>query len=158
MFYGQKADWAEARHYVPEAVRLAVEEVWALDLVALEAAKYPLNSVEGAFFMIQERQTKLLDAARPEAHKRFIDIQYLVFGVERMGVSLAEKGLALTEDRFEKDDIAFFAKPKNEFFMDLAPGQFVVFYPGEIHRPTCCVGAPALIRKAVVKVPAKAVL
>jgi biofilm protein TabA len=30
-------------------------------------------------------------------------------------------------------------------------GDFVVFYPGEVHKPLCAVGAPAKVRKAVVK-------
>ena len=28
---------------------------------------------------------------------------------------------------------------------------FVVFYPGEVHKPLCAVGTPAKVRKAVVK-------
>ena len=35
--------------------------------------------------------------------------------------------------------------------MVLNEGDFVVFYPGEVHKPLCAVGAPALVRKAVVK-------
>ena len=27
----------------------------------------------------------------------------------------------------------------------------MVFYPGEVHKPLCAVGAPAQVRKAVVK-------
>ena len=33
----------------------------------------------------------------------------------------------------------------------LNEGDFVVFYPGEVHKPLCAVGAPAQVRKAVVK-------
>jgi biofilm protein TabA len=33
----------------------------------------------------------------------------------------------------------------------LSEGDFVVFYPGEVHKPLCAVGAPAKVRKAVVK-------
>ncbi|STV31034.1 protein YjgK, linked to biofilm formation [Klebsiella pneumoniae] len=35
--------------------------------------------------------------------------------------------------------------------MILNEGDFVVFYPGEVHKPLCAVGAPAKVRKAVVK-------
>ena len=34
----------------------------------------------------------------------------------------------------------------------VAAGDFAVFYPGEVHRPTCQVGAPARIRKVVFKI------
>ncbi|EDV0473395.1 YhcH/YjgK/YiaL family protein, partial [Salmonella enterica subsp. enterica] len=33
----------------------------------------------------------------------------------------------------------------------LNEGDFVVFYPGEVHKPLCAVGEPARVRKAVVK-------
>ncbi|TGD49773.1 YhcH/YjgK/YiaL family protein, partial [Salmonella enterica subsp. enterica serovar Poona] len=33
----------------------------------------------------------------------------------------------------------------------LHEGDFVVFYPGEVHKPLCAVGEPARVRKAVVK-------
>jgi biofilm protein TabA len=35
--------------------------------------------------------------------------------------------------------------------MILRAGDFVVFYPGEVHKPLCAVGSPAKVRKAVVK-------
>lgn len=156
MFLGQKADWERAQHDVPAPVRRAICEAFAKDLATMEAGKYPLQSVPGATLAIMDRMTKREKDARPEAHARAIDVQCLIAGVERMGVSLAEPGLGMTEDRLEKDDIAFFEKPANEFFMNLVPGQFVVFYPGEIHRPTCCVTEPAPIRKIVIKIPAAA--
>ena len=35
--------------------------------------------------------------------------------------------------------------------MVLSEGDFVVFWPGEVHKPLCAVGAPAKVRKVVVK-------
>jgi len=35
--------------------------------------------------------------------------------------------------------------------MIMQTGDFVVFYPGEVHKPLCAVGEPAHVRKAVVK-------
>ncbi|WP_416820994.1 YhcH/YjgK/YiaL family protein, partial [Cronobacter sakazakii] len=33
----------------------------------------------------------------------------------------------------------------------LEEGDFVIFWPGEVHKPLCAVGNPAPVRKAVVK-------
>ncbi|MGS6541321.1 YhcH/YjgK/YiaL family protein, partial [Enterobacter intestinihominis] len=33
----------------------------------------------------------------------------------------------------------------------LSEGDFVVFYPGEVHKPLCAVGPPDKVRKVVVK-------
>lgn len=48
-------------------------------------------------------------------------------------------------------DIAFLSEGGQEKTVVLNEGDFVVFYPGEVHKPLCAVGAPALVRKAVVK-------
>ncbi|VTN13514.1 Toxin-antitoxin biofilm protein TabA [Raoultella terrigena] len=48
-------------------------------------------------------------------------------------------------------DIAFLAAGEEEKTMILRAGDFVVFYPGEVHKPLCAVGSPAKVRKAVVK-------
>jgi biofilm protein TabA len=52
-------------------------------------------------------------------------------------------------DWLAEKDIAFL--PEQEKTVILNEGDFVVFYPGEVHKPLCAVGAPAKVRKAVVK-------
>ena len=47
-------------------------------------------------------------------------------------------------------DIAFIGQGIDEKTVILNEGDFVVFYPGEVHKPLCAVGAPAQVRKAVV--------
>lgn len=48
-------------------------------------------------------------------------------------------------------DIAFLPTSVDEKTVVLNEGDFVVFYPGEVHKPLCAVGEPARVRKAVVK-------
>ncbi len=157
MFIGQVADWAEQKRYLPPALALAFEETRTHDLARIAAGRHDLKRVEGAFFLVQDVSTKKVEATRPEAHRDFIDIQYLVNGIERFGMAHRQGDLAPVEDTFAEKDIAFFPTPRHEFFVDLREGQFVVFYPSELHRPLCCVGKEALVRKVVVKVPAASV-
>ena len=49
-------------------------------------------------------------------------------------------------------DIAFLSAGEQEKTGILNEGDFVVFYPGEVHKPLCAVGEPAKVRKAVVKI------
>jgi YhcH/YjgK/YiaL family protein len=44
------------------------------------------------FCLLQEMDSMPFAQARPESHRQFIDIQYLISGDERMGVSRAESG------------------------------------------------------------------
>ncbi|CSI48082.1 putative Beta-galactosidase%2C beta subunit [Shigella sonnei] len=78
------------------------------------------------------------EARRTEYHARYLDIQIVLKGQEGMTFSTQPAGTPDTDWLAEKTVI-------------LNEGDFVVFYPGEVHKPLCAVGAPAQVRKAVVK-------
>lgn len=156
MFIGQIAEWDVQRRFLPRALVMAFDEVLGIDLAQVEAGKHALTAVPDSFFLMQPVMTKKIETTRPEAHRRFVDIQYVINGPERFGFAQREEGLAPVEEAFAEKDIAFYPTPRGEAFVDLQAGQFVVFYPGELHRPLCCVGAEAPIRKIIVKVPVEA--
>jgi biofilm protein TabA len=155
MIIGRIAGKPAQLNVLPAALAAAFAETLAHDLAHMPAEKYELKSVPGAFFMISDGRTKVQAETRPEAHARFIDIQYIVKGEERFGMAHAQ-ALAPSEDLMAENDIAFYPAPKGESFYDAAPGDFLIFFPGEIHRPMGCIAAPADIRKVVVKIPAAA--
>jgi len=85
--------------------------------------------------------------SRLEAHRKYVDVQYVIAGDERMGWRPIE-GLATTEPYDATKDIEFFAdKPSTWFAVE--PGQFAIFFPTDAHAPLAGTGA---IHKAVVKV------
>ena len=55
-------------------------------------------------------------------------------------------------DWLAERDIAFLSAGEQEQTVILNEDDFVVFYPGEVHKPLCAVGEPAKVRKAVVKI------
>lgn len=70
--------------------------------------------------------------------------------LEGMTFSTQPAGVPETDWLADKD-IAFIGQGIDEKTVILNEGDFVVFYPGEVHKPLCAVGAPAQVRKAVVK-------
>jgi YhcH/YjgK/YiaL family protein len=88
---------------------------------------------------------------RFEAHKRYIDVQVVLEGEERIDVSL-EKDLPILEAYDEKKEVMFFKPPKEFASLTLRPGCFAVFYPHDIHRPGCNLRGKRQVRKIVVKV------
>jgi biofilm protein TabA len=137
---------------LPATLAAAFAETLKHDLTKEPAKRYELSSVPGAFFFIQDGRTKPEAETRPEAHAKMIDIQYLVKGHERFGMAQPQ-ALTPTEDAMAEKDIAFYPAPAGEFFYDAAPGDFLVYFPTEIHRPMGAVGAPEDLRKVVVKIP-----
>ena len=62
-----------------------------------------------------------------------------------------DTGAQAQTDLYFRPGTSQLAAGEQEKTMFLSAGDFVVFYPGEVHKPLCAVGSPAKVRKAVVK-------
>ena len=58
------------------------------------------------------------------------------------------------EEMHIEDDYQLCSQIADEQAMVLKPGKFVIFMPGEPHKPGCVVQAPMDIKKVVIKVRA----
>lgn len=118
----------------------------------LPVGKHPVDGKD-VFFVVAENMTKPLECCRPEIHAAYLDIHYVVSGEELIGVSLPSTRYVVEEDRIANDDIAFFSPQlQDECFVRLTPGQFLIAFPYEIHRPVCAAHEPVLTRKLIGKV------
>ena len=117
------------------------------DLASLPIGRTDLDS-DNLFLLVQEYDTRLLDAGKWEAHRKYIDVQYLMRGVERMGFANLLT-MQLAEYVPEKD---FQALSGSGNFVDVFAGSFVIFFPEDAHMPGLCVEQPEPIRKVVLKV------
>jgi len=140
----------EKRAYSPAIVK-AIEFLKNTDLEKLAEGKYEIDG-DKMYANVMERETKLKSDARAEIHKKYIDVQYLVSGAEIIGFARLSDDNVIVEDLLDKKDIAYYTTVKNENELLLSPGQFGIFFPDDIHRPTCAVGSPAMIKKVVVKI------
>ena len=101
---------------------------------------------------VMDVTTKPFSSARPEAHHDYLDIQYLVTGLEKIGVAFDAGENVVTEDLLDSRDVRFFGGVTNESILTMTPGSFAVLFPNDVHRPTCAADQPMAIRKVVVKV------
>ncbi|ELW9440947.1 TPA: YhcH/YjgK/YiaL family protein [Pluralibacter gergoviae] len=136
--------------WLPRELRDAIEQVKAQVTAATPIGKYELDGSR-MFYMISEDGTEPLADRRAEYHARYLDIQIILGGQEGMTFSTQPAGMPDVDWLADKD-IAFLAEGVQEKTLVLSEGDFVVFYPGEVHKPLCAVGAPAKVRKAVVKI------
>lgn len=89
---------------------------------------------------------------RCEAHKRYVDVQYVASGEEAIGwIQVA--GLRTTVPYDEAKD-AWFGTASLEAVtpVRLGPGQLAVLYPDDGHAPKMAIGAPSRVIKIVLKV------
>ncbi|MBF9000902.1 MULTISPECIES: YhcH/YjgK/YiaL family protein [Vibrio] len=151
MFIGNIAQPSFHNALSPTLVKLIQQVTTRLANESLANGKYELAD-DNAFFMLVDDQTHLIKERTPECHQQYLDVQLLLEGEETFGYS-TETFIALEQDFLAEKDLAFSNQLKNERFITLGAGDFVVFYPGQPHRPLVAVrDTPAPIRKVIIKV------
>jgi biofilm protein TabA len=112
--------------------------------------KYAVDG-ENIYYTIQHYTTKPLSEGNLEAHRKYIDIQFLLEGEELLGYAPL-KGLTVAEEYNSQKDIAFFNTPKEITKVKLEPGLFCILFPDDAHLPCRQLAGPAEVRKVVIKI------
>ena len=126
----------------------AFEFLETADLTGLDCGRYEIAG-DDVYASIQEPEGKPEAAAKVEVHRKYIDIQYIVSGNEKMGwIPLV--GMGHDEGFNEEKDYGLFTDKPQSWF-DVRPGCFAIFFPEDGHAPNVGTG---IHRKVVVKVKA----
>jgi uncharacterized protein, YhcH/YjgK/YiaL family len=120
------------------------------DITNLPVGKYPIDG-DNIFALVQEYSSKPLEQCRFEAHKNFIDIQYIVKGTEIIGWA-PESSLKITEAYNQDKDIAFYGLPEVWTASKLIERHFAVFFPEDGHMPCIAPDSAKEVKKVVVKI------
>lgn len=96
--------------------------------------------------------TKHVNAVGYEAHRKYIDIQFLLLGEETVFVRNLED-LECTMEYDAERDVAFYRHDdKLATTVTLGNGYFVILFPEDAHEPQHCTNNPMEVKKVVVKV------
>ncbi|MDQ6905082.1 MAG: YhcH/YjgK/YiaL family protein, partial [Bacteroidota bacterium] len=118
------------------------------DLQNLAVGKYPIDG-DNAFATITQDSTKVFDKTNWESHRKYLDLQSVISGEEKIGVCPIEDA-TVTKSYDEKRDAAnYTAKGK---IYTAVPGTFFIFFPGDAHRPGITTGGNAVDKKLVIKI------
>lgn len=115
----------------------------------IENGVYQLNPHVKA--IVSEYDTKRVNEYGYEAHKKFIDIQCVLKGEEKVCCLPIEK-LKETKPYSEEIDAAFYDANTQTQKMIIGNGYFAIFFPQDGHMPQLCVDEPQIVKKVVVKV------
>lgn len=137
-FFKNRERWEKAFHFLKTS-----------DLKNISLGRHELEG-DALYANIDEYVTKNENDTRFEAHRKYADIQYLVFGEENIGVTVFENTMENISYSDEKD-IAFLTAPQNNYKL-ASPERFFVFFPDDAHRPCVKAEENIKIRKVVVKV------
>jgi len=120
------------------------------DLEKLEAGRHDIHGND-MYALVQHNESRAIETAEFEAHRLYLDIQYLVSGEEYIAVT-SQQGLKVSKPYDESKDIEFYIKPAKYQKIVMQPGRFAVFYPQDAHLPNCYTNRPGPLQKVVVKV------
>jgi YhcH/YjgK/YiaL family protein len=138
-YFQHKERWDKAFTFLKES-----------DLTNMELKRYDIDG-DNLYAPVSEYITKNEEDARYEAHKKYIDIQYVITGKELIGIAPANLQKEILEPYNETKDIIFITVGQIINFK-ASPDRFFIFFPDDLHRPGIKDGENSPVRKAVVKV------
>ena len=137
------------RHFIKirPAFDKAFEFLSRKGLADIPDGKYAIEGDE-LFAVISHSQGKGVKNARLEAHRKYIDIQFVIEGKELIGISRADECKHILSDYDPEKDIMFFSD-KPQKYIKLKHYDFVIFFPSDAHAP---LAEKTIVHKAVIKV------
>ena len=117
-----------------------------LDLIP--PGKYELDG-ENAYAIISEG-SKDLDTAAWEAHRKYIDLHYVINGKEKIGINGVDI-LKVTRPYDEAKDVENYYT--NGEFFTASPGKLFIIFPGKVHIANIKTGSD-IEKKCIIKIKA----
>ncbi len=113
-------------------------------------------SIDGddCFALVQSYNTKPISEGKFEAHRKYIDIQFIQAGRETILWTPLAQLTKTTEPYAAEKDIAFFATPAHVTPIQLHAGEFTIFFPEDGHAPGLEYAGSTEVRKTVIKIRA----
>ena len=118
------------------------------DLSNMTAGSYEIDGRD-IYVNIDEYKTKAITDSIPEAHRKYIDIQIVISGHEKIGFADVETGE--TEIAYDENRDIEFLKANCEY-IKARNGRFFIFFPQDLHHPCITDDIQSEIKKAVFKI------
>jgi biofilm protein TabA len=118
------------------------------NLQTIAKGKYPIDG-DNVFASVTEDPSKDFEKTNWESHRKYIDVQCIITGDEKMGV-WPVKDAAVIKEYDDKKDVANYTA-EGKFYIGNA-GTFFIFFPTDAHRPNITPGGNKVVKKLVIKI------
>lgn len=144
-----KIDNIELYKSLSEDIYLGLKFLASVD-ISIENGVHIIS--ENVKAIVSEYETKNNNTNGFEAHRNYLDIQYLICGKEIIKCKPVEY-LTVTKEYDSKNDYLLLSDDvDNVSELLLGDGYFVLLYPDDAHEPQLCVDRPINVKKVVVKI------
>lgn len=114
----------------------------------LEVGLYKLS--DDFYYTVQEYIAYDEGNVQYESHRKYIDIQYVFEGFERLLIT--DINTLSPSDRYDEEkDVIHYLDNDNMSSMILSPGSCAVLFPKDAHKPSRILGKDCMVRKVVGK-------
>jgi biofilm protein TabA len=128
-------------------IKNAFEYIRQNDLLSIGVGRYEIDG-QNLYAMVQQYNTKPIKDGSWEAHRRYIDLQYLVQGMERIGYCNIHR---LFQGAYDASRDYLPLQGEGDY-ATLREGDFAIFFPEDAHMPGIALDVPVPIKKLVIKV------
>ena len=133
---------------INDRINKAFEYIKSTDFTNIKPGKYLIDG-EIIYASVSQYLTKDKLESKPEAHRKYLDVQYIIEGNELIGYApLDDQEIAVAY--LETNDIAFYTGEVS--FLRMKTGMFMILFPGDLHQPCIKEETSTFVRKVVVKV------
>lgn len=149
MILGRISDLRTQTGISPQLLAI-IKQALAMRPEILSAGHHEIDG-DDIFMNVMSFNTSEPQSKRYEQHREYLDIQVLLSGWER--IDFGPTGAATEPDVYHEDDdylLCDEVAPCQTLHMQ--PGMFVIFLPGEPHKPGCISEMAQPVSKVVIKV------
>ncbi len=143
-----KITFAEQYHKNQAAWVKALAFLRDSDLLTLSLGKHLIDG-DNVYAIVTDAPSKEFDKSAWESHRNYIDLQYVIKGKEKIGEAPVATATVI-KPYDEAKDVANYTTDGKFYIAE--PGTFLLFFPGEAHRPNIKVDGYDVVRKIVVKI------
>jgi YhcH/YjgK/YiaL family protein len=138
------------RLYRPLSPRIAsaIDYVTTTDFAPIADGRYEIDG-DRLFALVQRYESKPLADGRWEAHRKYIDLQLIVSGIERIGYVSIDQ---LTAEPYDAErDLTWLSGTAGQW-ITVPAGHFMLLWPGDAHMPGIQAERACDVLKVVVKI------
>jgi biofilm protein TabA len=118
------------------------------NLDSLPVGKYSIDG-DKVFATVTVSPNKEFDQTNWESHHKYLDLQYVISGKEKIGVAALASATVTKPYDGSKDVANYTAEGK---YYIAQPGTFFLFFPTDVHRPNIKVEGYDSVKKIVIKI------
>lgn len=117
---------------------------------------YPGGCVEvdgkNLFLILNSYETHSPESALMEAHKKYVDVMYMLEGEEIVYVKPTDNLSHITQAYDEINDALLASLDDDATPVRLKEGSFLVLFPDDAHAPGCYVNSSKRVKKIIAKI------